>query len=139
MTAIKEGSMGDDINKLSPTPRKSERERKHISYAKFVKGERETDEEDPILGDGMANKLKKVDSKKISTSEVHRKMQELFETMKQHEHADLFNKPLDQNHPLYNDIKAEYTTLSMLELSFKIGNTFKSTDEVANKFRNMIM
>ena len=27
----------------------------------------------------------------------------------------------------------------MLELSFKIGNTFKTTDEVANKFRNMIM
>jgi hypothetical protein len=84
-------------------------------------------------------KLKKADSKKITTTEIQRKMQDLFETMKTHEHAWLFNLPLDQNHPLYNKVKDEYTTLSMLDLSFKIGNSFKNTDEVAIKFRKMIM
>lgn len=40
---------------------------------------------------------------------------------------------------MYDEVKSEYTTLSMLELQFKIGNHFKNTDDIANKFRTMIM
>ena len=59
--------------------------------------------------------------------------------MKKHEHSSLFNKPLDVNHPMYNDVKSEYTTLSMMELHFKIGQKYTNTNQIATEFRNMIM
>jgi hypothetical protein len=40
---------------------------------------------------------------------------------------------------MYGEIKDQYTTLSMLDLHFKIGDKFKNTDEIAQEFRKMIM
>ena len=59
--------------------------------------------------------------------------------MKKHQNSHIFNQPLDMNHPMYNDVKGEYVTLSMMELHFKIGNKYFNTDQIANEFRNMIM
>jgi len=46
MATIKEQGSENDIQRLSPTPRKSERERKCISYDKLNKGAADSDEED---------------------------------------------------------------------------------------------
>ena len=40
---------------------------------------------------------------------------------------------------MYNEIKDKYTTLSMLDLYFKIGDKYKNTEEIASDFRHMIM
>lgn len=124
------------MQKLSPTPRKSERERKNISYDKLNKGAANSDEEDldqrDLPGKGNKKKIVWADS-------VIKKVTELFETMKTHEHSHLFNQPLDTKHPMYDEMRANYMTLSMLDLHFKIGDKYKTTDEIANDFRSMIM
>lgn len=43
------------------------------------------------------------------------------------------------SHPLYNEVRQNYTILSMLELHFKIGDKYKNTNELAADFRSMIM
>jgi hypothetical protein len=48
--------------KLSPTPRKSERERKNISYDKLNKGAANSDEDDLELRQIGKNKLEKMRS-----------------------------------------------------------------------------
>jgi len=128
-----------DPPKLSPTPRKSERERKNISYDKLNKGGADSDDEEYDSKDPAGNKIKKIDVKKSNYVEINRKVQDMLETMKKHEHSHLFNLPINKNHPLYNEICANYTTLSMIDLHFKIGDKYKNTDEIATEFRNMIM
>lgn len=44
-------NMHSDVRGLSPTPRKSERDRKSISYHKLNKGAPDSDEEDASLKD----------------------------------------------------------------------------------------
>jgi 5-hydroxyisourate hydrolase-like protein (transthyretin family) len=63
---------------------------------------------------------------------------DLFSIMNKHEAASLFNQTLDANHPLYNEVKSEFTTLGMMDLEFKIGNKYQTTDEIAKEFRKMI-
>jgi hypothetical protein len=138
LSSIKDFIDKDQLQpKLSPTPRKSERDRKNISYDKLNKGA--VDSEDENQGQDALGKPKKPDGKKCNVAEVNKKMSELIESMKKHEAANLFNQPLDTNHSMYSDIKDKYTTLSMLDLHFKIGDQFKNTDDIATEFRKMIM
>lgn len=127
--------LGDPPAKQSPTPRKSERDRKNVSYVQLMKGE--VDLQDEAAGQDD-NKQKKLDVKKGTIQEVNKRVSDLIETMKKHEAAHLFNQPLDSNHKLYEEIKDQYTTLSMLDLHFKIGDKYKNTDEIATEFRKMI-
>jgi hypothetical protein len=71
--------------------------------------------------------------------EIQKKMGDVFETMKKEPSAHLFNQPLNTNHPMYEEVKGNYMTLTMLDLHFKIGNKYKNTDDLATDFRNMIM
>lgn len=70
--------------------------------------------------------------------EVQKKVQEIFDKLKSHEHAALFNKFLDKNHQSYNEVVGSYTTLELLILGFQTGDKYKSTDEVAADVRKMI-
>lgn len=83
--------------------------------------------------------MRRGDLRKSNFSETIRKVTEMMEIMKQHEAAHLFNQPLDANHHMYKEIKDTYTTLSMIDLHFKIGDKYKTTDEIAAEFRKMIM
>jgi hypothetical protein len=135
MDVVKDNS-NDYAPKLSPTPRKSERDRKNISYDKLNKGAVDSEEESPE--NGGVKKLK-LDAKKGNLAEIQNKIKELFEKLKAHEHSHLFNQPLDTNHSLYHEVKDKFTTLSMLDLYFKIGDKYKTTDEIAQEIRGMIM
>lgn len=115
--------------KLSPTPRKSERDKKPISYDKLIRG---VDSDDNDLRDSKKNDKRNV-------LEVHKRVMDLLQTMNKHEAASLFNQTLDVNHPLYTEVKSEFTTLGMMDLKFKIGNKYQTTDEIAQEFRKMIM
>jgi len=133
INAIRESGGNLDGIKLSPTPRKSERTRKDISYDKLNTKGADSDEED--LDKDVSGRSKR----KANHAETVRKMTELFDTMKKHPHADLFNQALNTAHPLYLEIKDNFTTLSMLDLHFKIGDRYKNTDDLASEFRSMIM
>lgn len=76
--------------KLSPTPRKSERDRKNISYDKLNKGALDSEEEAQQQGENSKNR--KLEVKKFSVSEVHKRIEDLLNTMNNHEAADLFNQ-----------------------------------------------
>ena len=93
MSTIKESlndPKADSHIKLSPTPRKSEREKKSISYEKLNKGVVERDEEEQAK-DSDSNKVKKTEIKKGNIGEVQKKMSDLIELMKTHEAAAIFN------------------------------------------------
>jgi hypothetical protein len=47
---------------------------------------------------------------------TNRRVQELFDRLKQHPHAAIFNQPLEPNHVLYEDLKSNYTMLMMLDI-----------------------
>ena len=134
MNFIQETEGNIEPSKLSPTPRKSERERKNISYDKLNRGSAVSEEEDLEM-----KELKLKNLKRATFLETQKKVQDLFESMKKHEHASIFNQPLQSTHPLYNEVRSNYTILSMLELHFKIGDKYKNTNELAADFRSMIM
>lgn len=68
---------------------------------------------------------------KRNATDVYKRVQELLHTMNKHEAASLFNQKLDANHPLHSEVKSEYTTLGMIDLKFKIGDKYTTTDEIA--------
>jgi len=83
------------------SPRKTElREKKSVNYANLNKGTGLNNEEE----DSEGQKLKKQNSKMQSYLEVQKKVQEIFDKLKSHEHASLFNKFLDKNHPCYAEV-----------------------------------
>ena len=119
--------------------RKSERERKNIRYDKFAVGLPDSDDEfkdisaNPTMVKQESNKQKKLEQKagaKNAPSENQKKCQDLFDTLKADPNSDIFNRPLDVNHPLYEELKNDYQTLSMIELHFKIGNKYHNTDKI---------
>ena len=126
-----------DITKLSPTPRKSERERKTISYVEYNKNGAPDSEEGALENkDGQNNGLNRADSRKLGPAGVVKKStyqenlkkaQELFDGLGKHEYAHIFNEGLDPDHPLYKDICKTYTTLSMIDCKLKIGH-FQTTN-----------
>jgi hypothetical protein len=66
MSSIKNTDMNDGQAKLSPTPRKSERDRKNVSYVQLNKGAVESEDDG-----GEASKNKKAEAaKKGSLAEV---------------------------------------------------------------------
>jgi hypothetical protein len=135
LNALHENDLSStDALKLSP--RKTEREKKNVNYANLNRGTGLN----PIEEDDDDNKLKKQDSKKTGNHlEVQRKVQEMFDSLKDHEHSMLFNKFLDKNHSMYNEVKDVYTTLELLILQFQTGDKFyKNTDEIATDIRKMI-
>ena len=92
-------------NGLSPITRKSERERKNISYDKLNKGAQDSEDD----GQGSANgqnpnlnsqskdplRAKKmglgVDVKRSNNAETQKKVEDMLETLKRSPHAHLFN------------------------------------------------
>lgn len=72
--------MNGNPPKLSPTPRKSERDRKNIAYDKLNRCGTVDSEEDTTMN--ADNNKKKSDGKKMSVAEINKRMTELFEYMK---------------------------------------------------------
>ena len=59
--------------------------------------------------------------------------------MKNHPFAALFNESLDKNNPLYEQIKGDFKILRVIELNFSIDGQYKTTDEIANDYRKLIV
>ena len=66
-------------------------------------------------------------------------VQDLFDTLKKNKGAFLFNEPLDPNHYLFHEIKNDFITLNMIEIYFKIGSKYQTTQELGKSIRQMIV
>lgn len=69
--------------------------------------------------------------KKSTVQETQKKIEELFEKLKKHQYAHLFNQPLDQTNPLAAELSKNYIPLSMIDLQLKMGSHYKTTSQVA--------
>jgi hypothetical protein len=94
-----------NYNGLSPITRKSERERKNISYDKLNKGAQDSDDDglgspngqNPLLNSQSKDPLKAkkmglgVEMKRSNNAETQKKIEDMLETLKRSPHAHLFN------------------------------------------------
>ena len=72
-------------------------------------------------------------------STTHQRVLQLLTDLQKHPSAVIFNQPLDPKHPKFHDVRHEFTTLSYIELQFKLGTKFSDTISLARKIRKMIM
>ena len=142
MSAMKEN--GD--KQLVLTPRRvSGREKKSISYNKLHTGAADSDDEDMegkenALGGSMSkDKFRKDMKPKLTLQEITKKVRTLFDFMKSHPHAALFNQNLSPDHPIYDEVKSNFLILNLIVLNFSLQGHYKNTDEIADDFRKMVL
>ena len=144
MSAIKDNGMGEKSLVLTPR-RVSGREKKSISYNKLHTGAADSDDEDlsakeNALGGSMSKgKLGRDQRQKLPLQEITKKVKTLFDNMKNHPHAGLFNQNLSAQHPIYDEIKSNFIILNLIVLNFSLSGHYKNTDEIADDFRKMII
>ena len=143
MSLIKE--MGGDKSLVLTPRRVSGREKKSISYNKLHTGAADSDDEDiegkeNALGGSLSkDKLRKEQKQKLTLQEITNKVRTLFDIMKSHPHAVLFNQNLNLNHPLYDEVKSNFIILNVIVLNFSLQGHYKNTDEIADDFRKMVL
>ena len=123
-----------DLRALSPTPRKSERERPPVCYEKMNNGRRSDSDEDAnaampdagqpgqVLGATNAQKHKKPQdsvhsaAKKHSVEDANKRVTDFLTKLCSHEHAGLMNRPLSKHCPLFEQYKHEWNSLAMIDM-----------------------
>ena len=132
--------------RLSPTPRKSERERKNISYDKLNKGAANSDEEfDNPLERTQSMNFRDMRKKSTSTppdakknnEEVVAKVEKLFEYLNSHQYANLFNPISDPNHPACTVFAKCQHLLYMIDQRMKM-DSYQNTSQIGKEIRIMI-
>jgi hypothetical protein len=128
------GGYNNQLSRLSPTPRKSERERKNISYDKLNKGAADSDEEISALERQQCINFRE---KKISTSsftdprkgndEAVGKIERLIETLSNHPNAYLFNPLTDRTHPAFEAFAKCQSLLYIIDQRVKLGEFYQTT------------
>lgn len=125
-----------DPNGLSPV-RQTTRPRPPIDYNQLSRGnhfggnDEDVDDKGLENGETSLNRSISKDPKKGNhqakrnvVQENKAKLENLFNNMKKHEFAYLLNQPLLESHPSYEQVKHNFSTLSMMDLHFKIGNKY---------------
>ena len=142
---------GGTARGLSPITRKSERERKNISYDKMNKGAQESEDDGQGSASGLQGgnqvssqkdlskrkSITAVDVKKNNNAETQKKVEDMIERLKRSPHAHLFNQLLGKEDPLYEKYKSSQMTMSFIELNLKMGR-YQNTFKVGQDIRQMV-
>lgn len=144
-----------DLRALSPTPRKSERERPPVCYEKMNNGRRsDTDDEnganapDPnqhglIQGQQNNQKNKKpMDpsqnaAKKQGVEDANKRIRDFFNKLGQHEAAAMMNEPIAKNSQ-FEQYRSEWKALVMIDSMHRCGK-YSNSKEIMQDIDSMIL
>ena len=112
---------GQNALSVSPTQRKSARDKSPVNYKQIVEGGMQpiSEENDPNKTDAkkLAKNNKKIDlQKKVEVA--RQRMTDFFKNLSSHEHAHLFDKPIDKTNPLYEQYKTKWKILTIIKMRF---------------------
>lgn len=63
----------------------------------------------------------------------------MFEKLRKHESYGMFNEPLNAEHCLFEHLKHRFTTLYLVELSFRTGAKYQNSNQLINDIRLLII
>lgn len=72
--------------------------------------------------------LKPPAAKGVSLTVILNRVCQLFSELKRHPAAFIFEEPMDPVDAVSEEVMKEFTTLSLLQIQFKIGNKFETSD-----------
>lgn len=75
----------------------------------------------------------------VNIAEARHRIENIMSRLLKHPLAALFQEPLDPAHNLFDKIKHHFVTLSLINLSLRVGANYKDSNQFARAVRTMIL